>query len=648
MLKELIDRFTPYEWILTNQRGGYALGSAFLGNYRKYHGLLIAGKEAGKRFHLVGNIEERVVFPSGLEYFLDTNFYKDIVYPEGHRLIKKFFLRPYPQFFYFCPKSEDLFLKKSVRMHPFKNVTVVEYQNISSYPFKLYLRPKLTFRNHHTLNSRTFWEKSSIEVELNSRIGFVYGNDLCLFVAINRGMLKKEEIFYYDVYYPLEEIRGYEAFEDLFSPFVIEVELSSKEIFHIVFGDEPIFELDRVLEETFSRYREYPNFIPNKKEKLSYQEYLRILELILEEFLIEGDAIAGYPWFYCWGRDTFISLPAFLYLKDGPQRCVKIFKNYSSRLSNGLIPNVIGGPSETNYDSVDATLWFGIRVFQFLEKYSDIITKDERELLTESVKTVIENFLTNPLLPFKVDPEDGFIEIPSHVNKALTWMDVMIDGFPLTPRYGKPIEIQGLWHNLLKYAERNLPKNFLDSYKLEHYLKAQKQNFKKFFNGEIWADRIFEKVPIFEVRPNYLVALSLPFDLCGKEELKKAIEVAKRELLTPYGLRSLSPRDPKFRGNYFGSQRTRDLAYHNGTVWVWLIYPYAQVLRKVLDTEKENLKVELNDLVKVFRDLISTGKAASIPEIYDGENPYYPKGAHAQLWSVAAVFLIEKMLQDLK
>lgn len=648
MLKELIDRFTPYEWIVTNQKGGYGLGSAFLGNYRKYHGLLIAGKEAGKRFHLVGGIEEKVVFPSGLEYLLDTNFYRDIVYPEGFKLIKKFFLRPYPQFFYFCPKSGDPFLKKSVKMHPLKNITLVEYQNISSYPFKLYLKPKLTFRNHHTLNSRIFWEENPIEIEVSSEKGFVYANDLCLFLMITKGRLKKEEIFYYDVYYPLEEIRGYEAYEDLFSPFTIEVELSSKEIFHVLFGDEPISDSEKVLREISHRYEKYPNFIPNKKENLGYPEYLQILELMLEEFLVEEDAIAGYPWFYCWGRDTFISLPAFLHLKDGPQRCIKIFKNYASKLSNGLIPNVVGGPSETNYDSVDATLWFGVRVFQFLENYSHILTEDEVKLLTESIKTVIENFLTNPLLPFKVDPEDGFIEIPSHVNKALTWMDVMLDGFPLTPRYGKPIEIQGLWHNLLRYAEKNLSKDFLKNYKIEHYLKAQRQNFKKFFNGELWADRIFENVPIFEVRPNYLIALSFPFDLCDRDELKKAVEVAKRELLTPYGLRSLSPRDPKFRGNYFGSQRTRDLAYHNGTVWVWLIYPYAQVLRKVLGLEKETLRAELNDLVKVFRALISTGKAASIPEIYDGENPYYPKGAHAQLWSVAAVFLIEKMLQDLK
>lgn len=647
MLKELIDRFTPYEWIVTNQKGGYALGSAFLGNYRKYHGLLIAGKEKGKRIHLVGNIEEKVLFPSGLSYFLDTNFYRDTVYPNGYELIKKFFLRPYPQFYYFCPKSEDLFLKKSIKMHPRKNITVIEYRNISSYPFKLYLRPKLTFRDHHRLNSKDFWDKSSLDMELEPTKGFVHANEFCLFLAISKGWLTKEEIFYYQVYYPLEEIRGYEAFEDVFSPFKIEVELSPKEGFYVIFGDEPIFDQEKILEETFSRYERYPCFIPNKKETLNYQEYLQVLELILEEFLIENDAIAGYPWFYCWGRDTFISLPAFLYLENGPERCLNIFKNYIKKISNGLIPNVVGEPAETNYDSIDATLWFGIRIFQFIETYKKTFKNEEIKLLEEATANIIENFFTNPFLPFKIDLEDGFIEIPSYLNKALTWMDVMIDGFPLTPRYGKPIEIQGLWYNFLKYAEKNLSKSFIEKFKISQYLKIQKQNFKNFFNGELWADRIFGKNPIFEIRPNYLIALSLPFDVSDDLGLRKGIEIAKRELLTPFGLRTLSPNDPKFRGNYFGSQRTRDLAYHNGTVWVWLIYPYAEVLKKVYSTNIEVLKNELNSLVKVFRDLISKGKAASIPEVYDGEKPYYPKGTHAQLWSVAAVFLVEKMLQKL-
>ncbi|MCS7279388.1 MAG: amylo-alpha-1,6-glucosidase [Thermodesulfobacteriaceae bacterium] len=644
MLTQLFNQFTPYEWILANRKGGYALGSAFLGNYRKYHGLLIAGKENGKRVHLVSNIEEKVIFPSGLEYFLDSNFYKDTIYPEGYKLIKQFFYQPYPKFYYACLEKGDFFLKKSIRMDESKNILLVSYKNISSYPFKLFLRPKLSFRDHHQVGYASSWEKSFTNIEIYEDSALVIKEEESLFTYISKGSIFEEPLFYYQVYYPLEAIRGYPAYEDLFSPFLIEVELSGGETFHLIFSEVILKDFKAKVKEIENRYKGYPELKLKKKAKFSYEDYLKVLELGLRNFLLEKDVIAGFPWFYTWGRDTFIGLPALFYLEEGLDFCLKIFKHYQALLKDGLIPNVAGPKEEINYNSVDATLWYALRVFQYLEFFKEKVSSSQRKELLDTVELIIREILTNPLLPFRVDLEDGLIEIPETTGLALTWMDVMIDGIPITPRYGKPIEISALWFNVLSLAQRYLDKKF--PVNLKSLVEKQSLALKGYFNGELWADRIYQGNPIFEIRPNFVIALSLPVNFADTFALEKAWEITQRELLTPYGLRSLSPRHPNFRRKYFGTQYMRDLAYHNGTVWVWLLYPYAELLKKVLP--KERLIKELTSLIKIFRELWVSGRLSSIPELYDGENPYYPKGAPAQFWSVAAVFLIEKELEKLK
>jgi predicted glycogen debranching enzyme len=646
MLKELFSLFTPYEWIITNRLGGYALGNAFLANSRKYHGLLIAGRKKGERIHLVSSAEEKVTFLSGLTYFLDTNFYRDITYPEGYKLIKEFFYLPYPSFYFACPQSKDFFLKKSIKMHKEKNLVLITYQNISTYPFKLEIRPKISFRNHHTVQFEKNWKEADVEINIFEKEAIIFKNGFGLFTYFSKGKVLKDPVFYYHVYYPTEEVRGYEATEDLFSPFKIEVELNPMEKFYLIFSDTPIKDMNKEIELIESYYRNYPELDLNKKS-FSQEEYFKILDLMVESFLLKDDIIAGFPWFYCWGRDTFIGLPAVFYLEKGFEKAYTIFIKYKNLMKNGLIPNVVSDPSEINYNSIDGTLWFGLRIFQFIEFFKDKISEREKNELLQAIKEIITQFLTNSFLPFRIDPEDGFIEIIDNINLALTWMDVVIDGIPLTPRYGKPIEISALWYNLLRFSSKYLEEPFIKKYKISSLVRKQKKNFAKYFNGELWADRIYKNEPIFEIRPNYIIALSLPFDIGDKTSMIKGLELAKKELLTSYGLRSLSPRHPNFRKNYFGSQYLRDLAYHNGTVWVWLLYPYAEVLKKVYKNKKI-LKEELNKLVKPFRDMIISGKIASIPELYDGENPYYPKGTHAQFWSVASLFLIEKELQTLK
>ncbi len=636
MLSELYAKFTPYEWILTNKKGGYALGTAFLANIRKYHGLLIAGKEHGVREHLVSTLEEKIIFSSGLEYFLDTNFYIDTLFPEGYKLIKDFHFKPYPTFLYYCPKSGEPFLQKSLYMDKNQNTILLEYKNISSYPYKLILRPKLTFRNHHTLSYADSWR--DYQIESNERETLISKNGSTLFAYISRGKIKVEPLFYYRVYYPLEELRGYSAIEDLFSPFVIETELKGGETFYLILSDVPIKDFE---EETEKILNFYQNLIPSTSLKENFQDddFLLLLKLMLKDFLLEGDVIAGYPWFYCWGRDTFIGLPALFYLEEGLEISYEIFENYKKRMKKGLIPNVIGLPEETNYNALDGTLWFGLRIFEYLEFFGERVSEKRKKNLLNAIELIIENFVTESSLPFYFDESDGLLCIPEEANLALTWMDVMLDGRPLTPRYEKPIEISFLWHNLLKYATKYLNKTFLNKFKINQILKRQSESLEKYFGEKLVADRLYRGEPVFEVRPNFVIALSLPYPKIPKEKLLKADSVVRAELLTPYGLRSLSPRHPAFKRKYFGNQYQRDLAYHNGTVWVWLFYPYSKFLKKIFP--KKTYKEELKRLLHPFKELVISRKVGSLPELYDGDNPYFPKGAPAQFWSVAAIFLIE-------
>ena len=257
-----------------------------------------------------------------------------------------------------------------------------------------------------------------------------------------------------------------------------------------------------------------------------------------------------------------------------------------------------------------------------------------------------------------MDSQDGLVNIKRNSGLALTWMDAKINGVPVTPRYGKPVEVNALWYNLLRYFLVLAGKEGIDRIRgrgyscsisrLRSLSRKAKKSLRMYFNGRDFADRIEDGRLINELRPNYLIALSLPFDAFSKEEIKVGYGVAREKLLTAYGLRSLSPERSAFRGKYMGNQRMRDLAYHQGAVWVWLLLPMAKAASKVYRRERDYLAGELEELISAFRYGLVRGEMASVSELYDGNAPRLPKGAPAQCWSVAAVFLIEKMIKDLR
>lgn len=692
-----------HEWIISNKLGSYGLGTGNLIPNRKYHGLLIAKILDGK-YHIVSSLEERVKILSESMY-LDSNQYPDIIYPNGYRHLIKSWLLPFPTFLYSSyPFEDDILILKIIQMNNEKNIVRVFYKNLGYVNFKIYLRPKFTFRNHHYLNKPGTIKLEDLEVNINNNANianiFNKNNGLSINLVIDNGVIRNDPLIYKNVFYPNEEIRGYDSCEDLYSPIIVKKEMEPEEELNLFFICKEEFELykkskkikedqnllhdlvSNELKEDFNKYfkeeifpEDYPLKIKKSKTKgfnllkssdniitfvkdddsFLYKEkdINKILKSMLQRFILEDDIVAGYPWFGNWGRDTMITLEALNFEKD--ENIKKFYYNvlqkYGKNIKNGLIPNVIDkdGLGE-NYNSIDASLFFCNRIYDYLTNYEEENEKKIETLIKYSIE-VIYNYIFNKDLPFEYDESDSLIKIKEESRLALTWMDAKIYDYIVTPRYHKPIEIQYLFYNSLKNLIKlinkynfTIPKKFnkLNEKLIKEIInRLEKKLLNYYFDGEIFGDTIYNNILIKEIRPNYLIGLALNNVEYENEIYDKAIFQADKFLVTEYGLRTLNKENPSFRKKYIGNQKMRDMAYHQGTVWAWLIMPFSKVLYKRF----KDKKIVKEEILKRFRrpfDGILKGHYGSIAEVWDGDEPHFPKGAPAQAWSVAAYYFIVK------
>ncbi|MBM4404433.1 MAG: hypothetical protein FJ042_08685, partial [Candidatus Cloacimonetes bacterium] len=328
-------------------------------------------------------------------------------------------------------------------------------------------------------------------------------------------------------------------------------------------------------------------------------------------------------------------------------------RKYSRFIQNGLIPNMLAETGRAaNYDTVDATLWYIILLYKVGKAKQQVAFYQETIHLAEEILKAI---IGNRTYPFRIR-EDGLIELEEEFAHA-TWMDVRLNGKAVTPRNGAPVEINALWYNAIRCYEamckalgKCCPDKCTAVDSIVAYAPRIEATFRKYWTGEYLADRLVGDEPVKEIRPNALLACSLPWDLLTREQLQSVFEVASRELYTPYGIRSLSPRDFRYRKKYYGSQNERDLAYHNGSAWAWLLGPYCGVYLKIHrgHAPLEEIKKDLARFIAVFRNGFMRGHIASVAEVWDGDNPHFPKGAPAQAWSVAALYNIETFIANAK
>ncbi len=652
------------EWILTNGTGAYALGFGNMVNKRKYDGLLIAERHQHKRVHTLATIEEQVE-SGGTVFPLDSNHYLNCIHPNGAAHIVESWLRPYPcALFSTLPPNPGFVVFKEIFLAEGKNVVVVRYTNRGEQPIELTLRPKFTLRDHHAVNTPGTWDRVGLERGTNDGFFTVRRSDngygACGY--IEHGEILEDQAIYRSVFYPLEAARGYDAAEDLIAPFRIRCTLAPQESVRFVCSAEPLDAPFEIAEQAQKRYAKLPlpadhpkragaTTTPKHTDAILFEknEALQILEFAARDFFgADSDLLAGYPWFGAWARDSLICLGGLRRLKGGTKRGVGLLKRYAKALRHGLLPNTFGeGGEGLNYDSIDAPLWFALRCFEY--------APTDRDLLNAAGRVVL-HYLFDDRHPFFTS-EDGLIEIQQG-DYGLTWMDAKIYGKPVTPRWGKPVEINALWYNALRavvamaeiqgVGELECHSQRCDIATVAAHAEKVRQSFSAFVGENFLADRIEGDSPIWEIRPNAVIALSLPFDVVDTDVCARVFRTAREKLLTPYGLRSLDPANPAFKQKYVGSQKQRDFAYHQGTVWTFLLLPYVMLARKVLkqNGSDEGWIKEATRTAWTLRNDLMRGELASIPEIWDGIDPKLPKGCPAQAWSVFALLEIEHLLLD--
>ncbi|MFC1715468.1 amylo-alpha-1,6-glucosidase [Candidatus Poribacteria bacterium] len=622
------------EWLETNGIGGYASSTIVGANIRGYHGLLIAATRPPLgRMLLLSKVEETLVI-GGRRYELSCNQYPGAIHPEGYKYLDSFRLGPFPIFTYII---DGVKIEKSVFMLHGKNTTLIAYKLInSSEAVRLELRPLVAHRDFHG----RMRESDGLKMDVRRRNGSISiaAQGIGLFLSA-QSEFQTSEYWYKDFEYQVEAYRGQESHEDLYSPgYSTYILKPGREITLVASTDDPD-SLD--MEAAQANELKRRNSIPNVK---TGDEELGILMRAADQFLVKrGDdmfsIIAGYHWFGDWGRDTMIALPGLTLIPKKYDVARGILKNFARYCDRGMIPNrfpEVG--EEPEYNTVDASLWFFHAVKKYLDYTADLdfVSSEIFPTLTQ----IIQHHVNGTRYNIHMD-DDGLIYAGAE-DTQLTWMDAKIGDLVVTPRRGKAVEINALWYNALRFMEECSLKLGRSEWAARYSLLAEKT--KQSFEQVFWNDAencLYDYVdgdyrdPA--IRPNQIFAVSLPYQLLAMDKAKAVLEVVQRELLTPFGLRSLSPKHENYVGHYGGDGYSRDTAYHQGTVWSWLLGPFITAYVNVngrSEATREFVRAALSELMCSH---LKDAGLGSISEIFDGDPPHHPRGCIAQAWSVAEI-----------
>ncbi len=631
------------EWLETNGIGGFASGTIAGSNSRRYHGLLTAAtKPPLGRLTLVSKIEETVTI-DGEAYELSSNQYPGAVNPSGFKYLKSFRLDPFPIWTYFVSGVE---IEKRVFMVHGRNATVVTYKVISRTKGKrpavnMTLRPMLAFVDYHHLQHQTpnlNGEFSEVEGSIQIQ---PYAEMPTLHVAHNGVQVEPTGYWYNNFEYAIEQERGFDFREDLFQPFEITYDLNKSA--SVVFATENDLAASDSTTLERQEIKRRKNLIKTAKVKTEFE-----LQLVLaaDQFIVkrgEGHTvIAGYPWFSDWGRDTMIALPGLTLATGRPEIARGILLQFAKSVSEGMIPNRFPDAGEIpEYNTVDATLWYFEAVRAYLETTSDL--EFVRSELYQTLAEILAWHLRGTRYNIHVDT-DGLLYAGSP-DVQLTWMDAKIGDLVITPRTGKPVEIQALWYNALCIMA-DLAGRFGDEQDHAKYLSMAELT-KMSFSSVFWNEAeqcLFDVVENGtrdgSVRPNQIFVASLHYSMLDDDRARKVVDKVEAELLTPVGLRSLSAKDPKYCPIYIGSPFERDSAYHQGTVWGWLIGGFFDAHRRVYPERSDRLR----EVISGFEQHPNEAGVGQISEIFDADAPHSPRGCPAQAWSVAEVLRVSKQL----
>ncbi len=640
--EDLVPQFnSDKEWLETNGLGSYASSTVACAHTRKYHGLLVAQvPESTERFVLFSKFEE-IINVSDVSYPLNYSYFGEN--PKAIEINNceiEFTNQSHPQWIYRF--SNGLVLSKEILFIHNENTIVLKYQllkNPQREEVALQLRPFLPYRNHHKLAIENKEFNFSSEFFCEALVLRPYSNMPSLYLQSNQALAWNEEKHWYKNFaYPEEKERGYSCLEDIAAVDKANVDMKTNIPIYISvstkFQDDDISEL---WELEISRRRKILGDYPEEsKEQFDYVLRKSAMDFIVKTSDDNLVIQAGYPWFGSWGRDTMISLPGLFLDTSYRDDYKKVIYRYLSFLnSEGLIPNIIGTDvNDSAYNSVDASLWLFWAVQQFHLDKQDF--KWIEKNIWAQLKKIFWAYSESRSDVLRCC-SNGLLYSGSE-KESWSWMDACVNGKSVIPRYGFLVEINALWYNAVCFLEE-LAIKFEDTVAVEATViktRIEKSFMPVFYNKDkkYLADYVRDDIQNLQLRPNQVLAISLPYSLVGHDIAVEILWLVLEKLFTPFGLRTLDSGDLQYRGHYLGDTESRDLAYHNGTVWPWLLGPLVDALMKV-NSEKYNAKQYIQCLIDSFIEHMKEADWDYIPEICDGDAPYLARGCLSQAWSVA-------------
>ncbi len=650
------DEAARKEWLVVNGLGGYASSTVLGLNTRKYHGLLVSALHPpADRTVCLSKLDDEVV-TENTAYPLHSNEFENSIFPQGHLFLKAFSVSPFPKY---CYTTEAVEVEKTIFMPNGRNAVATLYKiqarNQSS-AFRIH--PLLNFRHYHSVTNMKKRETDVLQKSNQNRVEVAtIDPQVTVILLATEGEFKKRPALIERLFYREEAARMESCFDDCYLPGFFEVQVMPNQMktFAIVAAaeedrnaalaaleatGETTNAVNMLFENKMSTKIQTAERFCNQHERVCGNNWLGWIIQAADTFVVTNaidsrSIIAGYHWFETWGRDTFISLPGLTLATGRNEDAKRILLGSAKHLRNGIVPNYVSDKaSEPVYNTADSTLWFVNAVLQYLGYTGDF--EFVRTHLWEKLKEILEHHIKGTEYGIHVD-QDGLL---AH-GPQLTWMDCQVDGKPVTPRGGKAVEIQALWYNALRtmqfLADRFGEKRIAQS--CSSLAERTRESFnRKFWNPEkkCFFDTINEWSVETAIRPNQIICASLHYSMINRDKAESMIDVVRRELATPYGLRTLARSEPEYVGVYAGERRKRDQAYHNGTIWPWLLGPFVSAYLKTKGYSKQNREtVFMLFLEPLLSQQIHQAGLGAISEIFDGEPPHTPRGCISQAWSVA-------------
>lgn len=652
------ENYLRSEWLVTNGLGGYGSCSISGVNTRKYHGLLIAALPLPfGRTIMFNHLSEQVMFPDGKRYWLGCEERSDgDIHLDGMKHLKEFRLEMGLPVWIF--EIDQVQIEKRILLIHNQNTVHVSYRLLSgNISIRLRLQPSFHFRPHEAPVNSVIDEPYLVtSLDDHYQISTKNYPPLRFKIEGENAKFTLKSSMFRNAFFRLESRRGYESIGDLWSPGYFKINLYPEKQVTLIASTESWETINALnASEALLAENERRNQLLLNAPLAAQTEFGGELVLAADQFIITpasriedatrakalGDdirtIIAGYHWFTDWGRDTMIAFEGLTLNTGRFQEAAWILRTFQHYVQEGLIPNMFPeGEKGGLYHTADATLWFFHAVHRYVQFTED---RDTLRLLLPTLLDIIDHHVRGTQFGIGVDPNDGLLRQGAE-GYQLTWMDAKVGDWVVTPRRGKAVEINALWYNALRLMEGWLQEE--NNHLAAQSMREQAEKAYNSFNHRFWyepGEYLFDVIDGEEgkndpaCRPNQLLAISLDHPILDRKYWKMVLDNVQERLLTPYGLRSLDPNHPDYKSRYDGDLRARDAAYHQGTVWTWLIGPFIDAWLKV----HPGKIAEAHQFLNGFESHLVDAGVGSISEVFDAVNPFTPRGCIAQAWSVAEV-----------